>query len=83
MLAGRPFSGVMTTPDGDWRPAWRFDAALKPLDDPNGDRQSSIDTVRLAEDGAREASRRFRARGNAASVRYYDEQAGRLADALD
>ena len=83
MVAGRPFSGVMTASDGDWRPAWRFDAAMKPRDDPDGSRQSSVHTFRLAEAGAREASRRFRAGGNAASAKFYDEQARRLAEALD
>lgn len=83
MVAGRPFSGVMTASNGDWRPAWRFDAALKARDNPDGSRQSSIDTFRMAESGAREASRRFRAQGNTASANFYERQARRLAEALD
>jgi hypothetical protein len=83
MTRGRPFSGVMATPEGDWRPAWRFDAALRPRDDPSGERQSSIATFRLAEAGAAEASRRYRAAGNAASARFHADQGRRLAEALD
>lgn len=83
MVKGRPFSGVMSTDTGDWRPAWRFDARLQPREDPNGDRQSSLQTFDLAAGGAREASRRYRAAGNIDSARFYDQQSRKLAEALD
>jgi len=83
MVKGRPFSGVMPTEDGDWRPAWRFDTALRLRNDPSGSRQSSIDTFRLAAAGAVEASRRYRRAGNGASASFYAEQSRRLLAALD
>lgn len=83
MVRGRPFSGVMPTDRGDWRPAWRFDAGLKAQDDPSGDRQASIDIYRLAAAGANEASRRYRATGNLASARFYSAQGKRFGEALE
>ncbi len=83
MVKGRPFSGVMPTDDGDWRPAWRFDTTLRSRDDPSGNRQSSVDTFRLAAAGAMEASRRYRRAGNGASATFYAEQSRRLSEALD
>ena len=83
MVKGRPFSGVMPTEEGAWRPAWRFDSLLTPRDDPSGDRQSSLDTFDVAAAGAAEASRRYRAVGNIASARFYADESRRLAEALD
>jgi len=83
MAAGRPISGVMPTPAGDWIPAWRFDTALRPRDDPSGSRQTSVDTFRIAAAGAAEAARRFRAAGNAGSAAFYDRQRAALEAALD
>lgn len=83
MAAGKPETGVMTTAAGDYIPAWRFDAAGKPIDDPSGSRQSSVATFDAAAAGARAAGSRFAAAGNTGSARFYARAAKELETQLD
>lgn len=83
MKAGRPATGVVTTAKGDLIPAWRFDRALKPVDDASGDRSSSVATFDTAAAGARAASARLRVAGNRASARFYAQKARDLELQLD
>ncbi len=83
MRHGRPLIGVMVIDGRGWYPAWRFDARLAARFDPSGDRRRSIATFDIAAAGAREASRRYRAQGNAASARFYENKAHELEYALD
>lgn len=89
MSKGRPYRGVMTFPNGDWLPAWRFDQRLRPFDlakappsnELSAGREYVWQTLDAAAAGAMAASDHYRVRGNAASARYYAAQSRSFAEA--
>lgn len=83
MKAGRPETGVVATASGDFIPAWRYDRALYRVEDPSGDRGSSVATFDVAAAAARVAAKRLRAAGNKASAAYYATRARDLERALE
>jgi hypothetical protein len=78
LKAGIPQTGVLQLAEDQWQPIWHFDADMKAVDNTAGDMQVTIDAFRAAAKGAHEASKRYRAAGNAASATYYDHLAKRF-----
>jgi hypothetical protein len=79
MASGRPQRGVVTQDTNDDVIAWRFDGthAAEPID-----RAQTAEVYAAAAAGAAEAAKRFEAKGNTSSSKYYGNWSRTLKAAL-